>query len=229
MERGLRNHGRVPSDATTTRFVTYLLERGLGGLGPLSSAEALAAHYREDPRYGDDDARVDALIRRETRKNFATGFVTGLGGFATMPVAIPSALGASWVLQARLAGAIARLYGHDLASERVRTAILLSLAGDVARDAMRDLALLTRGNPLEEASRAPIPGRAMVEVNKRIGQRLLTSFGRRGGSRAVPLVGGVVGGAFDAVVCRMVGRTAKAMFRPAPRPRHVRALRRFNA
>jgi hypothetical protein len=25
----------------------------------------------------------------------------------------------------------------------------------------------------------------------------------------------VVGGAFDAVVCRMVGRTAKSLFRPA--------------
>mgnify|MGYP003512929549 CR=1 FL=1 len=28
------------------------------------------------------------------------------------------------------------------------------------------------------------------------------------------VVGGVVGGAFDAVVCRMVGRTARKLFRP---------------
>jgi len=33
-------------------------------------------------------------------------------------------------------------------------------------------------------------------------------------SEAIPVVGGVVGGAFDAVVCRMVGRTARKLFRP---------------
>jgi hypothetical protein len=33
-------------------------------------------------------------------------------------------------------------------------------------------------------------------------------------SKAVPIVGGVVGGAFDAIVCRAVGRTAKSLFRP---------------
>jgi hypothetical protein len=29
----------------------------------------------------------------------------------------------------------------------------------------------------------------------------------------VPIVGGMVGGALDAIVCRMVGRTAKTLFR----------------
>jgi hypothetical protein len=33
--------------------------------------------------------------------------------------------------------------------------------------------------------------------------------------RAVPVLGGVVGGSLDAAVCRMVGRTAKSLFRPA--------------
>jgi hypothetical protein len=33
-------------------------------------------------------------------------------------------------------------------------------------------------------------------------------------SKAVPLVGGVVGGSFDAIVCRAVGRAAKTLFRP---------------
>ena len=31
-----------------------------------------------------------------------------------------------------------------------------------------------------------------------------------------PIVGGVVGGAFDAIVCRAVGRTAKTLFRRPP-------------
>jgi hypothetical protein len=127
---------RAPTEASANRLATYLLEKGLDGAGPLSGAEDLANEYLIDRSFENDDKRVDALIRRETRKNFTTGFITGLGGVVTFPVSIPAALGASWLLQARMSGAIARIYGHDLASERVRTTILLSLAGDVAKEAM---------------------------------------------------------------------------------------------
>jgi uncharacterized protein (DUF697 family) len=198
------------------QLASYLLDKGLNGLGPLSSAESLASEYLGDERYADDDARVAALTRWETTKNFTTGFLAGLGGFVTLPVAVPSALAASWVLQARMSGAIARIYGHDLASERVRTKVLLSLAGDVARDAMRDLGLKP-GRKLTQRAVDQIPGRALVEINKRIGARLLASAGQRvvlRFPRAIPLFGGVVGGSLDAMVCRMVGRTAGTLFRP---------------
>jgi hypothetical protein len=54
-------------------------------------------------------------------------------------------------------------------------------------------------------------------VNKRIGARLLAKVGSRvvlRFPRAVPIVGGVVGGSLDAVVCRMTGRTARSLFQP---------------
>jgi hypothetical protein len=207
----------APNEASASKLVTYLLDKGLGGVPPLSSAENLASEYLIDQGYVDDDERVDSLINWETTKNFTTGFITGLGGVITLPVAIPSALGASWLLQARMAGAIARIYGHDLGADRVRTMILLSLAGDVAKEAMKGLGF-RYGGKLTERTVAQVPGRALVEVNKRIGLRLLTKAGERSFvnfSKAVPVVGGVVGGTFDAVVCRMVGRTARSLFRRA--------------
>jgi uncharacterized protein (DUF697 family) len=204
------------AEGSASQLASYLLDKGLTGLGPLSSAASLANEYLGDAGYRDDDARVTALTRWETAKNFSTGFLTGLGGFITLPVAVPSALAASWVLQARMAGAIACIYGHDLASERVRTKVLLSLAGDVARDAMRDLGLKP-GSKLTQRAVDQIPGRALVEINKRIGARLLASAGQRvilKFPRAIPLFGGVVGGSLDAMVCRMVARTAGTLFRP---------------
>jgi hypothetical protein len=42
-----------------------------------------------------------------------------------------------------------------------------------------------------------------------VGQRVVLKF-----PRAVPILGGVVGGSLDAMVCRLVGRTAKSLFRP---------------
>ena len=204
------------NDASAGQYASYLLEKGLAGAGPLSSAEDLASEYLIDSSYGNDDRRVEALIRREMTKNFTSGFITGLGGLVTFPVSIPAALGASWLIQARMAGAIARIYGHDLDSERVRTKILLSLAGDVAKDAMKDLGLKL-DNKLTQRAVDEIPGRALVEINKRIAARLVAKVGQRvvlKFPRAVPVFGGVVGGSLDAVVCRMVGRTAKQLFRP---------------
>ena len=207
---------RAANETSASGLAAFLLEKGLGGVGPLASAESLAAEYRIDPSYENDEQRVDALIRRETRKNFTSGFITGLGGMVTFPVSIPAALGASWLIQARMAGAIARIYGHDLAAPRVRTKVLLSLAGDVAKEAMKDLGLKV-DNKLTQRAVEQIPGRALVEINKRIAARLLARVGQRvvlRFPRAVPVLGGVVGGTMDAVVCRMVGKTAKSLFRP---------------
>jgi uncharacterized protein (DUF697 family) len=207
---------RIATDASAARLVKYLLEKGLGGAGPLSSARNLADEYLIDQGYATDDQRVDRLVKWEMSKNFTTGFITGLGGVITLSIGIPSALVASWLIQARMAGAIARIYGHDLSEERVRTMILLSLAGDVAKDAMKDLGI-DLGGKLPHQGMKLVPGRALVEINKRIGFKLLTRAGSRGVAqfpKVIPVVGGVVGGAFDAVVCRMVGRTAKALFRP---------------
>jgi uncharacterized protein (DUF697 family) len=204
------------NDASANKLASFLLEKGLAGAGPLSSAEDLAREYLIDSSYGNDDRRVHALMRREMTKNFTSGFITGLGGLVTFPVSIPAALGASWLIQARMAGAIARIYGHDLESERVRTKILLSLAGDVAKDAMKDLGLKL-DNKLTQRAVDEIPGRALVEINKRIGAQLIAKLGQRvvlRFPRAVPVLGGVVGGSLDAVVCRMVGRTAQTLFRP---------------
>ena len=73
------------------------------------------------------------------------------------------------------------------------------------------------GGKLPNRMMKQVPGRALVEVNKRIGRQLLTNAVSRSISRfprLIPVVGGAVGGAFDAVVCRMVGRAAKSLFRP---------------
>ena len=79
---------------------------------------------------------------------------------------------------------------------------------------MDELGIPFAGPKLTQRAVSQVPGRALVEINKRIGLRLLARAGERsvsGFSRFVPIVGGVVGGTLDAVVCRMVGRTAKTL------------------
>lgn len=62
-----------------------------------------------------------------------------------------------------------------------------------------------------------IPGKVLIEINKKVGFRLITKAGERGIInlvRLVPVGGGVVGGTVDAVVCKKAGKFAKKVFAP---------------
>ena len=204
------------------RLVQWLSDQAIDGVRPLSSARDLADEYLLDQSYKSHGARADALINWETTKNFTSGFITGLGGVLVLPISLPAAVAASWLIQARLAAAIARIYGHDLEKESVRAFMVAALVGDSVKDIVKASGIvLGRGLATTMANRA-LPGKALVAINKRVGLRLLMNAGRRGGTtviRGVPFVGGIVGGAFDAVACRMAGRSAKALFGKPERAR----------
>jgi EcsC protein family len=196
------------------RLVNWITDHAINGFGALCSAAELADQYRNNPKYRSDIERIDALIKWETSKNFTSGFVTGFGGIAVMPVTIPAAFGASWVIQARMAAAIASLSGHDITCDQVRTFVIISLAGDAAKDAVKAAGIAV-GQGFTKAAIGKISGRTLIEINKKVGFRLITKAGERGVvnlGKAIPVVGGFVGGTFDSVSCLIVGKQAKRLF-----------------
>ncbi|MBI2432109.1 MAG: EcsC family protein [Candidatus Hydrogenedentes bacterium] len=198
------------------KLARWLLDYAIEGVPPLTAAKDLATEYLIDQSYATNDHRVRALIRWETTKNFTAGFVTGIGGLLTLPVALPAALGASWVIQGRMAGAIANIYGHDLKEDRVRTLVLLAIVGNAGKEVLKE-AGVTVGKKLATVTLQNVPGRLLIDINKRVGFRLVTKAGQTGVvnlAKAVPIAGGVVGGAMDAGACRAVGWAAKRIFRP---------------
>jgi len=204
----------TPRDAN--RLVERLLRYGLGNHGRLEGSRALAAKFASDTSFADDDARAKALIRSHTLMNFGTGFVTGLGGLVTLPVAIPAAMTASWAIHTRLSGAIATLHGHDIDDDRVQAFVMLTLLGDSGKTVLRN-AGITFANRIALRSVESIPARLIAEINKRVGMRLIARAGERGVvnlTKAVPVAGGFVGGGVDALYCNAVGRRAHAVFRP---------------
>ena len=92
-----------------------------GGIG-FKGAEDLANEYLRNPKYSNDDHRINVLIRTQVAWNAGTGFATGLPGFVALPVTIPASLASSALIQTRLAAAIAIIRGYDPDSEEVRTA-----------------------------------------------------------------------------------------------------------
>jgi len=76
------------NESKAVQLVNWVIDRGIEGVPPLSSAENLAIEYLIDKSFAHNEERVDSLIDWETAKNFTSGFITGLGGLITLPVTI---------------------------------------------------------------------------------------------------------------------------------------------
>jgi hypothetical protein len=115
-------------------------------------------------------------------------------------------------------GAIAHLRGYDVRSDQVKTLVVACLAGSAALDILKDVGI-NIGAQLTTQIILRISGQVLKRINQAVGFRLVTKAGSRGAVnliKGVPLVGGIVGGTFDAAATKVIGRTAKQVFVPAP-------------
>jgi hypothetical protein len=211
-QEGRPNEGVVGNQST--RLIENILDLGVDGKGFFSSAahvadEALRAHD------GDVEAAVDAIVRSHVVKGGAAGFVTSLGGFITLPVALPVNLLGFYLLATRMTAAVARVRGYDITSEQIRTAVLLTLVGAEADDLLRKANMVVPGGTLSNLAAQRLPGPALMVVQKGIGFRLLAQVGRSSFARLgrlVPIVGGAIGAGLDAYMLRRFASNAKRQF-----------------
>ena len=162
--------------------------------------------------------RHRSLVSWQIAKATTAGFITGIGGILTLPVAIPANLAGVLYIQIRMIGAIAHLRGYDVRSDQVRTLAFACLAGSAALDILKDLGI-NIGAQLTRQIIFRISGEVLKRINRAVGFRLVTKAGTRGVVnlvKVVPLVGGFVGGALDAAATKVIGRTAKQVFVPVP-------------
>lgn len=196
----------------------WIADAGINGLGVLPSAEKVAADHLS--KAANDEDAINSVIAWRTAYAAGTGFITGMGGFATLPLAIPAGLVATYALAANTAAAIAHIRGYNIRSEQVRTMVLLCLIGEAVEEVVKT-AGITIGTKVGQNLIKQVPGKVLIEINKKVGFRLLTKAGQTGVinlMKMVPLIGGVVSGAFDAVLIDTCGQTAKRVFAPAPDP-----------
>ncbi len=197
-------------------LVQKLIEVGIDGRSRFDSAQAVADQALREG--GDPERAVKAIVGRHLKLASASGFVTSLGGFVTMPVALPANITGFYVLATRMTAAIAAVRGHDIADRQIRTAVLLSLVGTDADEVLKKAGLVAPGGRLVALASQRLPGPALLVVNKAVGFRILTSAGRdvfaRFG-RAVPLVGGAFGAGLDAYLMSRLADHAKQEFPPA--------------
>lgn len=199
------------------RLVENVLDLGVDGKGWFDSAQQ-AADKALRASGGDREAAVDAVVRRHLVKGGVEGFVTSLGGFVTLPVALPVNVLSFYVLATRMTAAVAILRGYDIAQQQIRAAVLLTLVGADAEDLLRKASIATPTGGMTNLAAQRLPGPAAMVVKKGIGFRLLASVGKNTFTRLgrlVPIVGGVIGAGVDTWMLHTVAENARREFPPA--------------
>ncbi len=200
-------------DGIVGDLVEVLLRVGLDGVSRLPSAVELAERARA--KTPTTAAAIKRVRRQSTAGGGIGGFVTGIGGFITMPVALPANVIEFYVQATRMVGAIATLRGYDVTEPRVRTAVLLTLVGANAEEVLKKAGLTTGTGRVASYALQGAPPVALMVVNKAVGFRLLESLGTKllgKLGRGLPLAGGFIGGGFDAFMMNRIAQQALEEF-----------------
>lgn len=194
------------------RNLDSLYNVALTGIPGFDTAPELAQTYLERP--GTMHHRVNSLIRWQNVKAGSSGFITGLGGFLTLPVAIPANLASVLFIQIRMILAIAHMNGHNLRDDRVKSLVYACLAGNVAKDILQEAGIVL-GTKLTANLLAKISEQTLLAINKKVGFQLLAKTSGQGAinlGKAVPLMGGMIGGSIDVAMTNIIGNVAKEVF-----------------
>ena len=207
-----------PDPGAIDRLVDMLVDTGLEGRGPLSSAREVAAEALTK-----SDGDVERAIARLARQTLVTGgiggFVTGLGGFVTMPVSLPVNVAEFYLQAVRMVGGIATLRGYDVSEPRVRTAVLLTLVGSDSHEVLEKAGMTTASGRLTSYALKGLPPGALMIINKAVGFRLMRGVSEKVLSRlgrGIPVAGGLVGGGIDGFMMKKIADQAMKEF-PAVR------------
>lgn len=204
--------------SSVSKVVEGLLDTGIDGKGPFDSAAqvadaALAKHG------GDVEKAVDEVLRDHLKLGAASGFLTNLGGFVTLPVALPANVLGFYMIATRMSAAVARLRGYDITDPQIRSAVLLSLVGADSQDLLAKAGMVAPTGRLAGLAAQRLPGPALMVVNKAVGFRILSTAGKKTFSRfgkSIPFVGGAVGAGMDGWLLKQLADHVRTEFPTAP-------------
>ena len=182
-----------------------LYEKSINGIPKVSQPiDVLANDYLSKNNSTEKAARQ--FVNYQVAKCTTSGFVTGLGGLITLPVAIPANVSSVMYVQMRMIASLAYMGGYDTNSDQVQTLVYACLAG---------ISIDQFGTKFTTAMVKKIPGTVLTKINQKVGFRFLTKFGEKGIiniAKLVPVVGGVIGGGFDLVETKVIANRAYKMF-----------------
>ena len=205
---------KVMNQSSIMRILDWAYDKALNGMPGMDSASQLAIGFME--KEGTSREKANSLIRWQNAKAGTSGFVTGIGGLMTLPVAIPANLASVLYIQVRMIAAIAYMGGYELRDEKVKTLVYMCLVGNFAKDIIQETGIRL-GTKFTAMTVERISEKSLLLINERVGFRLLAASGTKGMinlGKAVPLVGGIIGGSIDVAATNTIGNMARNTFLP---------------
>lgn len=110
-------------------LLNKLYEQSIQGIPKVSPPiDVLANNYLEKHN-NDVEKSAKSFVNYQIAKCTTSGFVTGLGGLITLPVAIPANVSSVLYVQMRMIACLAYMGGYDTDSDQVQTLVYACLAG----------------------------------------------------------------------------------------------------
>ncbi len=196
-----------------SQVLEWAYEKSLNGIpGVSDSVEVFASSYMKGN--GSTKQNVNSLIRWQISKTTTSGFLTGLGGLITLPVAVPADISTGIYVHMRMIAAIAHIGGYDIKDDKVKSMIYLCLVGESVKDILKDGGIAI-GNKLALSSLKSVSGKTLTKINRMVHFRLITKFGEKGVvnlGKLLPVVGGIIGGSVNAISTNTIGNLARKTF-----------------
>ena len=184
---------------------------GNGSFG--NSIQELADEYVE--RYGRTEKAIDKMVSNQRLKCTATGFVTGLGGLVTLPITIPADLASSLYIEIRMIATVAAIRGYDINSDEVKTLVYLCIVGNSVGDVLKQAGLKSLTNYSAKVLIPKISNAIAAKVAENVGNKLLLKTSTKvlpKLGKLVPVVGGVLNGAYNYAEVSAYAKVAKNRF-----------------
>ena len=177
------------------------------------NATALANEYIN--RYGRTDEAIDRLVANQRRKCTLAGIVTGLGGVITLPVTLPADLVSSLIMQINMIVAIAIIRGYDVESEEIRTLVFLCIIGNSIGDVLKQAGVKVLTNYTAKTILPKLTQAVSKKIVLCVGSKLLVKSSAKGlssAAKAVPVLGALVGGAYNYAEVSAYAKIARERF-----------------
>lgn len=192
------------SKGLIAKTLDWAYSKAVVGFTGVDSAYDLGNSYLQ--QNGTLEQQVYSLIKWQVAKAGTSGFVTGLGGVMVMPLTVPANIASVIYVQIRMITAIAYMGGYDIRDDRVKSLVYICMVGNGAKELLKDVSIKA-----SEKLITKIMEKVSAKLATKMGTKSVTSLGK-----AVPVIGGIVGGSYDAISTRIVGKVAKRIFIDTP-------------
>ena len=197
--------------STVLNNIYNLAVTGNGSFG--DSIQELADEYVE--RYRRTEKAIDKMVSNQRLKCTATSFVTGLGGFVTLPITIPADIASSLYIEIRMIAAVAAIRGYDINSDEVKTLVYLCIVGNSVGDVLKQAGLKSLTNYTAKVLIPKISNAIAAKVAENVGNKLLLKTSTKvlpKLGKMVPVIGGVVSGAYNYAEVSAFAKVARNRF-----------------